>query len=131
MENEALYGLTVVDTDEFNILSQLPDYTRIGNCLTRLEGDILQIVMREDEHVKLQGYHDEMQADLVRQDTVIEREQLMSEEIAQSPSVPSDGIPAGDKANGEFYFSAKLPEHGESSRPRDRFGKTIDFGPLF
>jgi hypothetical protein len=129
MEIEPLYELTVVDADEFKLLSQLPDWNRAGNWLTRLEGKLMQVVMLDAEFEQMERCRREVEAEIAQGTAQAEFQELLEKPISP-PAEAKPAIPPRD-AIAAARFHGPVPEHPPSDRPRDHMGGTIDFLPLF
>jgi hypothetical protein len=129
MEIEPLYQLTVVDADEFRLLSQLPDYTRAGNSLTRLEGNLMQVVMLDAEFEQMERCRREVEAEIAQGTAQAEFQELLEKPISP-PAEAKPAIPPRD-AIAAVRFHGPPPERPSNDRPKDRLGGTTDFSPLF
>jgi hypothetical protein len=118
-------GYSVVSDDEFSTLLLLPEFeTRAGCCLRRVDGEHEYFVLRQSFHDKLARMESEIAAERQEDMNAAFPEPIMP----QLP--PKPAIPPGDLAAAQ-RFNGPLPEWPASDRPKDRFGSTIDFSPLF
>lgn len=125
------HQLKVVSKAQYRVLIAAGGYERKPHCLTREMPDgRMEIVFTKQQFDQLERIEAEVISEVER---VGDSELL---QIEQPPTliVPSDGIPERDKLGAAAYGvdqNQPLPDHPESSRPRDRRGGGIDFSPLF
>jgi hypothetical protein len=72
MEQSTDEYLTIVDDAEFNLLSKLSgDYLHAdSDCLTRLEGDKVYVIMREAEWNRMERIRKEVEQEIASQEQV-------------------------------------------------------------
>jgi hypothetical protein len=122
-------NFSVVSDLEFQSLQYLPDFELRGECLSRVNDAEERFIMSQSTYDKLRRITEEVEAEAMAVDDTKLIEVV--EPVAPTPQPKHDnGVPDADRQAAQVYFGP-IPEHGESSRPRDRFGRTIDFGPLF
>jgi hypothetical protein len=131
MEVDPLYSdwLTVVDTDEFDLLSKLDYWERVDDgCLRRVEADKVHIVLTEQEWRRLEEVRARIEVECTALDAAISADQATVEmdrllAIEPKPKVVAKVETPAEAEYRRLYIDP--PNHPPSNRPpngsRDRF----------
>jgi hypothetical protein len=122
--------LTIVDQDEFSLLSKLTDdWERVDDsCLRRIEGDKVYVVLTEQEWDRYEEIRKRIELECTALDASISTDQAeveMARLLALEPK-PKVVVKVETPAEAEYRrLFVDPPNHPESSRPpdwaRDRF----------